>query len=69
MPILLQHGMGHGVWCWQHWQALLAEWGWESRSHSLPGHDRPDERRPIRWCTPQHYYEFLNDEILAPRAG
>lgn len=63
-PIVLQHGMWHGAWCWQPWQALLAEWGWESHAHSLPGHGRSPTRRPTRWCTLQYYYEFLNDEIL-----
>ncbi len=63
-PLVLQHGMWHGAWCWQPWQALLAEWGWESHAHSLPGHGRSPEQRPIRWCTLQYYYEFLNDEIL-----
>ncbi|MBX0329222.1 alpha/beta hydrolase [Oscillochloris sp. ZM17-4] len=62
-PIVMQHGMWHGAWCWQEWQALLAEWGWESHAHSLPGHGRSPERRPIRWCTLQYYYEFLNDEV------
>jgi hypothetical protein len=38
-PILLQHGMWHGAWCWQWWQELLAEWGWESHAYSLPGHN------------------------------
>lgn len=62
-PIIFQHGMWHGAWCWQPWQALLAEWGWESHAHSLPGHGRSPERRPIRWCTLPYYYEFLNDEV------
>jgi len=29
-PILMQHGMWHSAWCWQHWQELFAEWGWEN---------------------------------------
>ncbi len=62
-PIVLQHGMWHGAWCWQPWQALLAEWGWESHAHSLPGHGSSPVQRPIRWCTLQYYYEFLNAEI------
>jgi len=24
-PILMQHGMWHGAWCWQLWQELFAE--------------------------------------------
>jgi pimeloyl-ACP methyl ester carboxylesterase len=62
-PIVMQHGMWHGAWCWQAWQALLAEWGWESHAHSLPGHGRSPMQRPIRWCTLQYYYEFLNHEV------
>ena len=62
-PIILQHGMWHGAWCWQPWQALLAEWGWETHAHSLPGHGGSPVQRPIRWCTLQYYYEFLNTEV------
>lgn len=62
-PIVFQHGMWHAAWCWEPWQKLLAEWGWESHAHSLPGHGGSPEQRPIRWCTLQYYYEFLNDEI------
>lgn len=62
-PIVLQHGMWHGAWCWQAWQALLAEWGWETHAHSLPGHGCSPVQRPIRWCTLQYYYEFLNAEV------
>lgn len=66
-PIVMQHGMWHGAWCWQAWQALLAEWGWESHAHSLPGHGRSPVQRPIRWCTLQYYFEFLHDEIRRQR--
>ena len=62
-PIVFQHGMWHGAWCWEPWQKLLAEWGWESHAHSLPGHGGSLVQRPIRWCTLQYYYAFLNDEI------
>src|SRR5262245_60882064 len=50
-PILMQHGMWHGAWCWRYWQELLAEWGWESHAFSLPGHAGSPVQRPIRWCT------------------
>lgn len=63
-PIVMQHGMYHGAWCWRPWQELLAEWGWESHAHSLPGHGRSPAQRPVRWCTLQYYYEFLHDEII-----
>ncbi len=62
-PIVMQHGMWHGAWCWEPWQKLFAEWGWESHAHSLPGHGKSSTQRPIRWCTLQYYYEFLNTEI------
>ncbi len=62
-PIVMQHGMWHGAWCWQGWQELLAEWGWESNAHSLPGHAGSPVQRPIRWCTLGYYAKFLKTEI------
>lgn len=62
-PIVMQHGMWHGAWCWAEWQMLLAEWGWESHAHSLPGHAGSPTQRPIRWCTLGYYLEFLVAEI------
>ena len=62
-PIVMQHGMWHGAWCWAAWQELLAEWGWESHAHSLPGHANSPTQRPIRWCTLGYYLEFLAVEI------
>jgi len=62
-PILMQHGMWHGAWCWQHWQELFAEWGWETHAFSLPGHGGSPTRRPIRWCTLGYYLGFLKAEV------
>ncbi|MFZ1399118.1 MAG: alpha/beta fold hydrolase [Candidatus Promineifilaceae bacterium] len=62
-PIVMQHGMWHGAWCWEPWQKLLAEWGWESHAHSLPGHGQSPVQRPIRWCTLGYYLEFLQAEV------
>lgn len=62
-PILMQHGMWHGAWCWRWWQELFAEWGWESIAFSLPGHGASPERRPVRWATLGYYLRFLNVEI------
>lgn len=62
-PILLQHGMWHGAWCWEPWQISLAECGWESHAFSLPGHAGSPEQRPIRWCTMGYYLKFLKAEI------
>ena len=62
-PILMQHGMWHGVWCWQPWQELFAEWGWITHAHSLPGHGGSPAQRPIRWATLNYYFEFLKAEV------
>ncbi len=62
-PILMQHGMFHSAWCWQWWQALLAEWGWESVALSLPGHGASPLQRPIELCTLDYYLGFLKAEV------
>jgi len=36
-PILMQHGMWHGAWCWELWQALFAEWGLGDARPQLAG--------------------------------
>ncbi len=63
-PIVMQHGMWHGAWCWSRWQALLAEWGWESHAHSLPGHAGSPVQRPLAQCTLDYYLAFLKDEVM-----
>lgn len=62
-PILMQHGMFHGAWCWQPWQELLAQWGWESHAISLPGHGKSPLQRPVHKCTLDYYLGFLRDEV------
>jgi pimeloyl-ACP methyl ester carboxylesterase len=62
-PIVFQHGMWHGAWCWEQWQILLAEWGWESHAHSLPGHAGSFPQRPLWRCTLDYYLAFLQREI------
>lgn len=62
-PLLMQHGMWHAAWCWQHWQELFAIWGWETHAYSLPGHGGSPVQRPIRWATLNYYFEFLKAEI------
>lgn len=62
-PILMQHGMWHGAWCWKSWQELLAAWGWESHAYSLPGHAGSPEQRPIAACTLDYYLGFLKAEV------
>jgi len=62
-PILMQHGMWHGAWCWHLWQELLAAWGWESHAFSLPGHAGSPVQRPIALCTLDYYLAFLKAEV------
>ncbi|MCP4538476.1 MAG: alpha/beta hydrolase [Chloroflexi bacterium] len=62
-PIVMQHGMWHGAWCWQLWQELFAEWGWETHAHSLPGHAGSPTQRPIARCTLDYYLSFLKTEV------
>jgi len=62
-PIVMQHGMWHGAWCWQLWQELFAEWGWETHAHSLPGHAGSPTQRPIARCTLDYYLSFLKAKV------
>jgi pimeloyl-ACP methyl ester carboxylesterase len=62
-PIVMQHGMWHGAWCWQLWQELFAGWGWEAHAHSLPGHAGSPTQRPIARCTLDYYLSFLKTEV------
>jgi pimeloyl-ACP methyl ester carboxylesterase len=62
-PIVMQHGMWHGAWCWQLWQQLYAGWGWETHAHSLPGHAGSVVQRPIARCTLDYYLAFLKREV------
>lgn len=62
-PIVMQHGMWHGAWCWQLWQELFAGWGWETHTHSLPGHAGSPTQRPIVRCTLDYYLSFLKAEV------
>ncbi len=62
-PILMVHGMWHGAWCWERWQVILAERGWESHAISLPGHGASPEQRPIRRCTLGYYLAFVRDAL------
>ncbi len=62
-PLLFQHGMFHGAFCWENWQKLFAEWGWESHAISLPGHGNSPIQRPIHQCTLDYYTDFLRAEV------
>lgn len=62
-PLLFIHGMWHGAWCWEGWQAQLADLGWESHAISLPGHAGSPVQRSLRWCTLQYYLGFVKREV------
>jgi len=62
-PIVFQHGMWHGAWCWDLWQSLFATWGWENYAHSLPGHANSHLQRNLPCCTLDYYLGFLKAEI------
>ncbi len=62
-PILMQHGMWHGAWCWRLWQQVFAEWGWETMAFSLPGHAGSPVQRPLAACTLDYYLSFLKAEV------
>jgi len=62
-PIMFQHGMWHGAWCWQFWQELFAEWGWESHAISWPGHAGSPEQKLVAECTLDYYLYFLKQEM------
>lgn len=61
-PLLFVHGMWHGAWCWEGWQAQLAELGWMSHAISLPGHAGSPTQRPLRWCTLGYYLDIVKRE-------
>ncbi len=62
-PILMAHGMWHGAWCWQSWQEIFAENGWESVAYSLPGHGKSPTQRSLTQCTLGYYLAFVRDEV------
>lgn len=64
-PLLFVHGMWHGAWCWEEWQAQLAALGWESHAISLPGHAGSPVQRPLRFCTLDYYLNFVGKTVEA----
>ena len=65
VPLLFQHGMWHGAWCWRQWQELLAEQGWESHAISLPGHGKSPIQRAVRFCTLNYYLSFVAEAVAS----
>lgn len=62
-PLFFHHGMWHGAWVWDSWQALFAQWGWQSVASSLPGHGGSLVQRPVDECTLDYYLGFVRDEV------
>jgi pimeloyl-ACP methyl ester carboxylesterase len=58
-PLLFVHGLGHGAWCWQHWQAAAAEAGYPTYAVSLRGHGSSSGR--LRTALLRHYV----DDVVA----
>jgi pimeloyl-ACP methyl ester carboxylesterase len=54
-PLLLVHGLGHGAWCWEHWQTAAAEAGYASYAVSLRGHGGSGGR--LRRSVLAHYVD------------
>jgi pimeloyl-ACP methyl ester carboxylesterase len=58
-PVLFVHGLGHGAWCWEHWQAAAAEAGYPAYAVSLRGHGTSAGR--LRTALLSHYV----DDVVA----
>jgi pimeloyl-ACP methyl ester carboxylesterase len=54
-PLLFVHGLGHGAWCWEHWQEGAAEAGYPSYAVSLRGHGNSGGR--LRSSLLAHYVD------------
>ena len=54
-PLLFVHGLGHGAWCWENWQAAAADAGYSSYAVSLRGHGGSSGR--LRTARLGHYAE------------
>ena len=57
--LLFVHGLGHGAWCWEHWQAAAAEAGYPAYAVSLRGHGTSSGR--LRTALLRHYV----DDVVA----
>ena len=61
-PIVLIHGAWHGAWCWADVAGVLRSRGHEVVVLTLPGHDRPGDRRRI-WATASSYVQALAEAV------
>jgi pimeloyl-ACP methyl ester carboxylesterase len=62
-PLLFVHGLGHGAWCWEQWQAGAAEAGYRTYAVSLRGHGGSSGR--MRTALLHHYV----DDVVATAAS
>jgi pimeloyl-ACP methyl ester carboxylesterase len=62
-PLLFVHGLGHGAWCWEHWQAEAAAVGYPTYAVSLRGHGNSPGR--LRTALLRHYV----DDVVATAAS
>ena len=65
-PIVLVHGAWHGPWCWQAWADHFRGAGHAVEAVTLPGHDRPGDRRRL-WNTMASYVRTV--EAAVARSG
>jgi pimeloyl-ACP methyl ester carboxylesterase len=54
-PVVFVHGLGHGAWCWEHWQQGAADAGYASYAVSLRGHG--DSGGRLRRSLLTHYVD------------
>jgi pimeloyl-ACP methyl ester carboxylesterase len=62
-PLLFVHGLGHGAWCWEHWQAAAADAGYPTYAVSLRGHGNSPGR--LRTAQLRNYV----DDVVATAEG
>ena len=62
-PVLFVHGLGHGAWCWEHWQGAAAAAGYPAYAVSLRGHG--GSSGPLRTALLRHYV----DDVVATAAA
>ena len=62
-PLLFVHGLGHGAWCWEHWQSAAADAGYSSYAVSLRGHGNSPGR--LRTSRLGHYADDVIEVATA----
>jgi pimeloyl-ACP methyl ester carboxylesterase len=62
-PLLFVHGLGHGAWCWENWQAAAVAACYPTYAVSLRGHGSSSGR--LRTALLRHYV----DDVVATAAA